>query len=302
MQRILYILPISGGLPIFGYGLFLMLGFAAALILACRRGRKAGFPTDAVLDVGLIALVAGLIGARAAFLIFDYSPDEGGVGEWLAIWRGGLTFQGGLLLALIAVYLHLKRKKIPLARMLDVFAPALALGTAFGRIGCLLNGCCWGAVAPPGSWFSMYFPEEAEPMANQYWFYEANPGGWAELLRRLGYPADYTPILPVYATQIISAVGLLLIAGGLIWLERRRPERPEGQVMIWFLFAYGTGRFLIEFWRDDTPLRYGFGAFPGFRLGQWLALAMLAAAWIWRLAPRRRGKPAPGRRRPPSGL
>ncbi|MDR1520195.1 MAG: prolipoprotein diacylglyceryl transferase [Planctomycetota bacterium] len=283
MLRILYVIPIGGGLPIFGYGLFLMLGFVAGLLLACRRGKAAGFSTDAVLDVGIISTVSGIIGARAAYLALDYQPVAGGFLEWLAVWQGGLTFQGGLLLSCIAVYAYLKGKNLPIAKMMDVFAPSLALGVGLGRLGCLMNGCCWGKIAPNGSWFSMYFPEEIEPMASQYWFFEENPAGWAGLMRSLGFPADYVPTLPIYATQLISAVGLFLIAAGLLWAERRWRNRRDGAVMIWFLFAYGFGRFLIEFWRDDTPLRYGFGVFPGFRLGQWLALAMLLIGLIWRL-------------------
>ncbi|MCL2000948.1 MAG: prolipoprotein diacylglyceryl transferase, partial [Planctomycetes bacterium] len=111
-----------------------------------------------------------------------------------------------------------------------------------------------------------------------------NPDAWDNLLRHLGYSADATPILPVYATQIASAIGLFLIAGGLLWAERRWKRRREGQVMIWFFLAYGMGRFLIEFWRGDTPLRYGWGAFPGLKLGQWIALAMIAGGLVWQIA------------------
>lgn len=281
MQRVLFVIPVGDGLPVFGYGLFLMLGFVAALLLSCRRAKATGLSVDATIDVGLISIFAGVVGARAAFLLLDYTPADGNYGtplEWLAVWQGGLTFQGGLFLALVADFAYLRWKKISAGRMFDVYAPGLALGVGMGRVGCLLNGCCWGKIAPEGSLFSMYFPEEIEPMAWQYWRYEADPQGWAELVTGLGYPADTTPILPVYATQIISAVGLFLIAAGLIWAERRWRDRVEGQVIVWFLFAYAVGRFLIEFWRDDTPLRYGFGAFPGLRLGQWLALAMFAFA------------------------
>ncbi len=292
-MRVLFVIPVGNGLPVFGYGLFLMLGFIAGLLLACRRAKRyGGVSADAVVDVGLIAIVAGVLGARLAYLLLDYHPAEG-IGtplEWLAVWRGGLTFQGGLLLALVAGLGYLRWKRIPPGRMFDIYAPALALGVGFGRIGCLLNGCCWGAIAPNGSWFGMYFPEDSEPMASQYWWYQNEPGLWPDMMRQLGYSADTTPILPVYATQIISAVGLFLIAAGLIWAEKRRPRRADGQVMVWFLFAYGVGRFLIEFWRADTPLRYGFGSFPGFKLGQWLALAMIAAGIVWQILLRGRGE------------
>ncbi|MDR2390190.1 MAG: prolipoprotein diacylglyceryl transferase, partial [Planctomycetota bacterium] len=137
MLRIIYTIPIGDGLPIFGYGLFLMVGFAAGLMLASRRAEKAGISRDAALDIGLIAVLAGVLGARAAFLAFDYEPQENSLAEWLAVWQGGLTFQGGLLLAMPAVYLYVRKKRLSFATVLDVFAPAIALGVGFGRLGCL---------------------------------------------------------------------------------------------------------------------------------------------------------------------
>ncbi len=283
MQRILFSLPIGQGVPVFGYGLFLMLGFVAGLALAWHRAKTRGVSRDAVIDIGLISIFAGVVGARLAYLLIDYEPADGAYGspaEWFAVWQGGLTFQGGLFLALVADWLYLRWKAIPVGRMFDIYAPSLAIGVGFGRIGCLLNGCCWGKPAPAGSMFAMRFPDAIESMGQQFQLYAAAPAAWADMATSLGYPAGAVPTIPIYATQIISALGLFIIAAGLLWAERRRPDRPEGQVIVWFLFAYGIGRFLIEFWRDDTPLRYGFAGFPGLRLGQWLALAMIAAGIV----------------------
>ena len=293
MHRVLFTIPIGNGFPVFGYGLFLMLGFIAGLALAWHRAKKTGLSTNATMDIGLISIIAGVLGARAAFLLIDYEPvdgDYGNIAEWLAVWQGGLTFQGGLFLALIADFIYLRWKKISVGRMFDVYAPSLALGVGFGRIGCLLNGCCWGKIAPNGSPFAMYFPEEIESMASQYVIQQHYPQYWTELMTSLGYPADTMPTVPIYATQIISAIGLFLIAAGLIWAEKRWRNRADGQVIVWFLFAYAIGRFAIEFWRDDTPLRYGFGGFDGLRLGQWLALAMFAAGVVLQIMLNRQSK------------
>lgn len=284
MYRILFTIPVGDGIPVFGYGLFLMLGFVVGITLACRRAKKAGLSSDAAIDVGLISIFAGVIGARLAYLLIDYNPAggvRGGWREWIAVWEGGLTFQGGLFLALPAVYLYLRLKKISPGRMLDVYAPSLAIGVGFGRIGCLFNGCCWGKIAPAGSLFSMRFPDAIEPMAAQFWLQHDHPERWAELVAGLGYPAGTPPPLPIYATQIISAIALFLIGLFLLWAERTWRDRRDGQVIVWFLLLYAVFRFSIEFWRDDTPLRYGFGAFPGLRLGQWLAAAMFVAGVVW---------------------
>lgn len=283
MRRILFTLPVGGGFPVFGYGLLLMIGFVAALLLARARARKTGLSPDAVLDVGLLSVFAGVVGARVAYLLLDYQPADGNYGnwkEWIAVWQGGLTFQGGLFLAIPVNWAYLRWKKISVGRMFDVFAPSLALGVGFGRIGCLLNGCCWGAMTRAGSLWGMTFPDEADPMLYQEWMYAVEPEQWDGVMARLGYAADQLPPVPVYATQIVSAIGLFLIALGLVWAEKRWRSRAGGQVITWFLFAYATGRFIIEFWREDTPLRYGFGVFEGLRLGQWLAILMFAAAAV----------------------
>lgn len=294
MHRILFTLPIGKGLPIFGYGLFLMLGFVIGLAVAWLRSRKVGVSKDAVLDIGIISIFAGVIGARLAYLLIDYEPvdgDYGGWTEWIAVWQGGLTFQGGLFLALVADWLYLRWKKISVGRMFDIYAPSLALGVGFGRIGCLFNGCCWGKPAEAGTWWAMRFPDHIESMAKQRWLYGHNPDAWQRLVESLGYSADTVPTIPIYATQIVSAVGLFLIAAGLVWAERRFPKRPDGQVIVWFLFAYAIGRFVIEYWRDDTPLRYGFGSFEGLRLGQWLAVAMFAAGILFQfIISRKKGR------------
>lgn len=275
----------GNGIPIFGYGLMLMLGFLATLVLGCWRARKYGLTRDAVIDVGIIAILAGVIGARLAFLFLDYTPSDGKIGtlaEWVAVWEGGLTFQGGLILALAAAYGYLRWKGISVGRMFDAYAPGLAIGVGFGRLGCLMNGCCWGKPAPHGSPFGMRFPNHMEAMAEQIVHYTRQPDVWAGLMEMLGYPAETTPTVPIYATQSISAVGLFLLGIGLMGMEKWVHRRVAGQVVLWFVLAYSVGRFFIEFWRDDTPLRYGIGGFEGLKLGQWFAVGMFAAALVVR--------------------
>ncbi|MDR1613935.1 MAG: prolipoprotein diacylglyceryl transferase [Planctomycetota bacterium] len=284
MHRILFVIPVGNGIPVFGYGLFLMLGFVAGLGIACVRGKRMGLTRDSVLDVGLLSIFFGVVGARLCYLLVDYSPEEGqgGFWEWIAVWRGGLTFQGGLALAILSVWIYLKARKISIGRMFDAYAPGIAVGVGFGRIGCLMNGCCWGETAPASFSLGMTFPENIEPMAYQFRLAEQWSEYWADLLATLGYPPGTPPPLPLYPTQIVSAIGLFLIALLLVWMEKRF-RRRDGQVMLWFVFLYSIGRFAIEFWRADTPLRYGFGAFPGLRLGQWLAVGMFALGIAFQL-------------------
>ncbi|MDR0361216.1 MAG: prolipoprotein diacylglyceryl transferase [Planctomycetota bacterium] len=282
MHRILFVLPIGSGIPVFGYGLFLMLGFVAGLVIACVRGKRLGLTRDSVFDVGLLSIFLGVVGARLCYLLIDYSPEEGrgGFWEWIAVWRGGLTFQGGLALAILSAWAYLKIRGISVGGMMDAYAPGIAVGVGFGRIGCLMNGCCWGKPAPASFPLGITFPENIEPMAFQFGLASQLPDHWAQMLFSLGHPPDTHPPIPLYPTQIISAIGLFLIALALVVLERRVPRR-DGQVIVWFVFLYSVGRFFIEFWRDDTPLRYGFGGFPGLRLGQWLAVGMFLVGAVF---------------------
>lgn len=290
MHRILFVIPIGQGVPVFGYGLFLMIGFAVGILTAWLRAKKRGLPPEAMVDVGLWAVVAGVLGARLAFLLIDYNPDPtAGIADWFAFWKGGLTFQGGLFLAILVVWLYVRRRGLSWGKVCDAYAPGLAAGIGFGRLGCLLNGCCWGKPAPAGFPLGMVFPPEAEVTRLQQWNFELWPGNWNDFVISLGYPSGTQPPIALYPTQIISALGLFAIAGILLGLERRYPGHRNGQVMLWFIYLYSIGRFMIEFLRDDTPLRGALGAFPGLRLGQWMSVGMFVAALLLQWFLSRRG-------------
>jgi len=138
-----------GPIPIRSYGFMIMIGFLVAVHLAGRRARKVGADEEFVLNLGLLALVVGIIGARAFFVIHrlpQFLAQPNPVLAMLNIIGGGLEFYGGFLSAVVAVIIYLRLKKKSIRWYLDILAPSIMLGLAFGRIGCLLNGCCWGGV------------------------------------------------------------------------------------------------------------------------------------------------------------
>ena len=134
-------------LSIPSYGVMMVLGFIAALTLARLRSRRLGEDPDHITNFGIYALIAGVLGARAMHVIhlwheyYQYHPTE-----ILAIWSGGLEFLGGVLAAILVMVVYFRRRKLAVFKFLDILAPALMLGLAFGRLGCFLNGCCFGAV------------------------------------------------------------------------------------------------------------------------------------------------------------
>jgi phosphatidylglycerol:prolipoprotein diacylglycerol transferase len=157
MHQILFRLPefLPGrlsGAPIFAYGVMLVVGFFAAMELAKFLARRSRLDPEIFANAALIALVAGVVGARLSHVlenVGDYTRSDLSFGAnlWNAInlRSGGLTYYGGFLLAFAAVLAYGFYKRVPIRLGMDIIAPCLMIGLGFGRIGCYLNGCCYGA-------------------------------------------------------------------------------------------------------------------------------------------------------------
>ena len=285
MRPVLFHIPLDWlGLPtvpVYGFGLMLVVAFLAAFWLARLRAVRYGIDPEQTVDLGLYAIVAGLVGARLAFLIWDYEPDPLSTSpflDMLAIWEGGLTFQGGLIMALAVVAWYLSSKRIGAGRAMDVFAPSVALGAGIGRLGCFLNSCCWGRLSGPGDFGVVFAPDSDVSHWQQRAAHELPR--WTQRLQEAGYspenpPPDTFP-LPVIPTQLYEFIALVLLAAGLVVLDRLWKRRPAGMLMVLCLGAYSFFRFFIEYARDDTPMLLAFGDFEGLKLGQWLALATIS--------------------------
>jgi len=161
----LHILGSDIALRIYGYGLMLVLGFMLAIYMARWRARRMGENPDELTYAGLIALVAGVLGARVAYIIEQWHHySKASFGEILNLTSGGLIYYGGLGLGMVAVIVFLFVRRLPVRRFLDIIAPTLMLGLAFGRLGCLLNGCCWGGLVDDHWAFAAHFPMYSQPV------------------------------------------------------------------------------------------------------------------------------------------
>lgn len=176
MHQVLFRIPvpgIEGGVPLYGYGLMLCLACLFCSWLAGRLAEREGMARERILDLAFLLFVFGLVGARVTFLLFglDAAHRPATVGEFLAqlprIWDGGIIFYGSVIGGLVGyavAYVFILRKHgIGTARVADIVAPTAAVGLCLGRVGCLLNGCCWGAVAPAGLPGALHFPLCAPP-------------------------------------------------------------------------------------------------------------------------------------------
>jgi phosphatidylglycerol:prolipoprotein diacylglycerol transferase len=233
MQPILFRVP-GLGLPVFGFGLMLTLALFASMALAEWRARRVGLDPDQVSMLAIWVLIGGLIGARAFFII-EYWDRMKGFWEIFEIWNGGIVFYGCIIGGAVAFLLFRRRHPFPIRPMLDVIAPALAIGIAFGRIGCFLNGCCYGDLCHLP--WAVTFPQGSPP--------------WAHHVDLGLIPRASTRSLPIHPTQIYSAIDGLML---LMLLTAYYPlRRRDGEVMALLMVTYPVTRFLIERLRNDEP-------------------------------------------------
>jgi len=212
-----------GSFALPSYGVALVAAFVVAIGLLRRRAPAFGVAPDAAADVAIWLLLSGLAGAKLLLLVVEgprYLSSWDGFVEFL---RSGGVFYGGLIGAVLALVLVLRKRHISFWTFVDMAAPAAALGHAIGRIGCFLAGCCWGSscAAPWAVTFT-------DPVAE----------------RLVGVPLN----VPLHPTQLYESAGNLLIAGLLLKFEKRR---YPGQTFAWYLGSYALLRGTIEFFRGD---------------------------------------------------
>ncbi len=143
-------LPWGGELPIKGYGLMLMIGFLTGIWSCMRRAQKVRSDPDIVLNAGFLALIFGVFGARVFYVVHYWDSHFRGRGIMSAfdVTSGGLEFYGGFIAAVVAILIYLRIKGYSARLFLDIMAPGVMWGLAFGRLGCTLNGCCFGGTCP----------------------------------------------------------------------------------------------------------------------------------------------------------
>ncbi len=218
-----------GPLTIYSYGVMLALAFVVGIWFATRQARREEVSANTILDLSLVALLTGIIGARILFVLLNLNYYLLHPFEIIMFWQGGLIYSGGLILGTLCAILFLKVRRLNIWKVVDIYAPSLAIGQAIGRIGCFLNGCCfgkpvsWGIKFPPGSMASYeQFSQSLIKSVNEY-------------------------SLPVHPTQLYSSLNALIIF--LILILVRRRKRFNGELFWLYLLLYAITRFGIEFLR-----------------------------------------------------
>ncbi len=249
-----------GGLTVAWYGVFVALGFLAGLWTASRRALRQGVPAETIMDLGPWLLAGAIVGARTLFVISYWREEFANAPIWeiFMVQHGGLVFYGGLIGSSLTCIFYCWYKKLSLWKMADILAPSIALGYVFGRLGCLMNGCCYGR--PTNLPWGIQFPYGHESYPNH-----------------------------VHPTQIYDSLLNLAFYAALVWLYRRK--KFDGQVFATYLVGYALLRSFVEVFRGDYPQYYLGGVVTPAQL---VSIGIIAAGAIlfWKL-PRPREKAAP---------
>jgi phosphatidylglycerol:prolipoprotein diacylglycerol transferase len=299
-------IPFFQDLTIKSYGTMMVVGFLVALFVMRRLAGKDGLDPIQLTNAALYSLIAGIIGARIFFVVHYHEQFHGQWQNIFALWNGGLEFLGGVILGIAFMLFYLRRKRLPVRRYLDIMAIGLMTALIFGRVGCLLNGCCYGK--PTSLPWGIRFPYRSYAYISQintntargrtephlylpkedyldFWDTEGRwyPKPWNELTasQRDEVTKGRYRSLPVHPSQVYASINAFIISGllFLFWKHNRRWRATEtvpwysksGQCFAWMFILYGVGRFLLELTRDDNPFEW-----VVFTVSQLLGMAMVA--------------------------
>lgn len=191
----------------------LAIAFSVACLLAVQQARRTNVNPNIILNLSLLVFIFGIIGARILYIVENISYYSRNPLEIIMLQHGGLSWFGGLILAMVAGSVYLKKNNLSIYKTFDLIVPFVALAQGMGRIGCLLNGCCFGKESLK---FGLYFD------------------------------VHKSILVPV---QLYSSLVLMLIFIILRFLQDKL--HPEGQIFFLYLLLYSIARFFMEFWRAD---------------------------------------------------
>jgi len=202
-----------GPITIYSYGVMVASAFLVSTILCFKEAEKLRINKDVIVDLAFLIMVFGILGARGFYVLLNLKEYLNFPLEVIKIYKGGLVLYGGILGGVLSCLIYLKRKRLPTLKIADLIFPYVALGQSMGRMGCFLNGCCYGKLSK----FGLYFP------------------------------VHRAILLP---TQLYSSLGDLLIC--LILRSIYKKRKFDGQIFLLYFILYPLKRFLIEFLRADT--------------------------------------------------
>jgi len=256
--------PLLGGEAITSFGVMMFFAFIVGGTVIRKELEREGHDGDLAWDYVFWGVVGGVVGAKLyyVFLNFDRLQAEGAS---FLFSRGGMVWYGGFLLATLLVVMKAIRSPVPLGKVADYVAPALAIGYAVGRVGCFLVGDDWGR--PTDSWVGIAFPNGAPPTTVQA-IENFGIGVSPELVEKYG---NVIPVHPTQLYEVAMSTAIFLF----LWKIRRHRHAAGWLFMVWLALA-GLERFAVEFFRakDDR-------FFAIFTMAQMISLGLIAVGLVW---------------------
>jgi phosphatidylglycerol:prolipoprotein diacylglycerol transferase len=208
------------------YGLFIATGVLISLLLFYKTAKYRNINSRNIINFSILIIIIGLIGSRIFFILFNWQMfSERSWLNMVAFWRGGLMFQGGPIMAVLAAPFLLPKFGLKFWPTADVIAPSLAIGQGVGRIGCFLAGCCYGKETTVNNPISVIFPINSVAPAN----------------------------IPLWPSQLMESFCLLILSIFLLLLLKNSFfNKRSGIIFGFYLFLSGLFRSIIELFRDDN--------------------------------------------------
>jgi len=262
--------PLLGGEYVTSFGVMMFLSFIVGGMVIRSELEREGHDSELAWDYVFWGVIGGIVGAKGYYVLLNVERLQA-EGLSFVFSRGGMVWYGGFLLATALVVRAAIKSPVPLGKVADYVAPALAIGYAVGRVGCLLVGDDWGR--PTDSWVGMTFPQGA-------------PATTVANIEAFGIAVDpaliekYGDVIPVHPTQIYE-IALSTLIFLLLWRIRKHPHAAGWLFMVWLALA-GAERFVVEFFRAKDDRFFGV-----LTLAQVISLGLIAVGIAWSLRLRR---------------
>lgn len=225
-------------IPIYWYAIFIVSGVISGLYLARYRAKKNGEDPEIYSDFLVYALIAAIIGARVYYVAFSFDDYKDNLMDIFAFREGGLAIYGGVIGAVLALFIYSKKKKLSFWQMADTAAPGLALGQVLGRMGNFMNMEAFGG--PTNSLFAMGLKAEKAKIPSSMISYIAPIEGYTE---------NYLLVQPTFAYEALWNVLVIILLS-----LYTKHKKFEGEIFVGYLLLYGIGRGIIEGLRTDQLL------------------------------------------------
>ncbi|MES2558330.1 MAG: prolipoprotein diacylglyceryl transferase [Bacteroidota bacterium] len=235
-----------GTFQVYSYGFCIMLGALLAYFYALKQSAQVGLTKDHVSEMTLLIIVASYVGGKVFLWFSDWNFYMKHPGKMIELSGSGFVFYGSFIFCITALFLFFRFRKVKPAPAFDVLAVCTAIVHGFGKIGCFMAGCCHGKICAPAIGVVYHNPlSQAHPLDT-----------------------------PLYPVPLIDAFIIFSAAVFLIWYSKRK--KFAGELMLWYVFIYATGRFFTEFLRGDDDR----GFIGPLSQSQWVSIGLLIAAGL----------------------